>query len=184
MDGKRLATPSAASLVGSVLVRRHHRVARFFAAPAVFCALGVAELRASLRTRVAYPGTCLAHRAVMWRTTQDEIPGHVANLRAILQKSDVFRPGMSAALFQTVLNLVQTCVVAILTAVQALVVFLAQMFVNIAHMLSSYFFGFRFPDRGGTQEETGEVRRAVAVRADQLGMEIGLGLDRDSCAPS
>jgi len=78
----------------------------------------------------------------------------VTDLRAILQKPDVFGLRVPPAFFQTVLNHVQTGIMAFLAAVQALVIFLAEVFVNVAHMLSFYFLVFDFPDRGGTQGES------------------------------
>lgn len=113
----------------------HHRVTRLGAAPAVFRTLAVARFFTGLGTGVAHLGACLAGRAVQRRPAQDEICRRVTDLDAILQDANVIRLGVPPAFLQTMLNFVQARVVAFFAVMQAFVIFLAQVFVNIAHFI-------------------------------------------------
>lgn len=85
----------------------------------------------------------------------------------------MIRLGMSAAFFEAVLNGVQAHVVTLVATVQTLVIFLGQMFVNIAHNASSLFWVFVFQIAAALRKKPAEfAERGASPGWVQLGMEI------------
>lgn len=110
-------------------------VTEFRATPANRGNVGVAELVARFRARFANLGARAAGDSVQVRVTKHEILRRVGDRHAIKQVADVMRIGVLAALFQAVVNGVQAGVMRVCAGVNALVMFVVLVFVDVRHGL-------------------------------------------------